>query len=49
VLLNGADQSITQDYVAYRAQNRAKLIEYLGTFVAPEAAPQTTPAQTSTK
>jgi tetratricopeptide (TPR) repeat protein len=49
VLLNGADQSITQDYVAYRAQNRAKRIEYLGTFVAPEAAPQTTPAQTSTK
>jgi tetratricopeptide (TPR) repeat protein len=38
VLLNGADQGIAQDYVAYRAANRPKLIEYLGTFVAPETA-----------
>jgi tetratricopeptide (TPR) repeat protein len=36
VLLNGADQGIAQDYAAYRAQNRDKLIEYLGTFVAAE-------------
>jgi tetratricopeptide (TPR) repeat protein len=35
VLLNGADQGIAQDYVAYRAQNRQKLVDYLGTYVAP--------------
>jgi tetratricopeptide (TPR) repeat protein len=38
VLLNGADQEISEDYAAYRSQNRAKLIQYLGEFVAPEPA-----------
>jgi tetratricopeptide (TPR) repeat protein len=38
VLLNGADQEISEDYAAYRSQNRAKLIQYLGEFVAPETA-----------
>ena len=38
VLLNGADQGISEDYAAYRSQNRAKLIQYLGEFVAPEPA-----------
>lgn len=38
VLLNAPDQGIAQDYVAYRAQNRAKLAGYLGEFVAPEPA-----------
>jgi hypothetical protein len=41
-LLNGTDQGISEDYVAYRAQNGAKLIQYLGEFVAPE--PVTTKA-----
>jgi len=45
VLLNGADQGIAQDYAGYRAQNRAKLVEYLGEFVAPKpAGAQSTPA-----
>jgi tetratricopeptide (TPR) repeat protein len=44
VLLNGADQGISEDYVAYRAQNRAKLIQYLGEFVAPEPAATKTAA-----
>jgi hypothetical protein len=30
VLLSAPDQGISQDYAAYRAQNRAKLLEYLG-------------------
>lgn len=38
VLLNGADPGTGQDYVAYRAQNRAKLVDYLGAFVVPEPA-----------
>jgi tetratricopeptide (TPR) repeat protein len=38
VLLNAADQGISQDYEAYRAANRAKLAKYLGDFVAPEPA-----------
>ncbi len=38
VLLSAADQGISQDYVAYRAKNRAKLEEYLGEFVAPAPA-----------
>lgn len=37
VLLNGADQGIAQDYVAYRAQNRGRLEEYLSQFVVPPA------------
>ena len=41
----GADQGIAQDYAGYRAQNRAKLVEYLGEFVAPKpAGAQSTPA-----
>jgi tetratricopeptide (TPR) repeat protein len=36
VLLSAADQGIAQDYVAYRAKNRAKLEAYLGEFVAPD-------------
>jgi tetratricopeptide (TPR) repeat protein len=36
VLMNSADQGIAQDYPAYREKNRAKLIEYLADFVAPE-------------
>jgi tetratricopeptide (TPR) repeat protein len=35
VLLNGADQGISQDYAAYREKNRAKLEEYLSAFVVP--------------
>jgi len=38
VLLNGADQGIAQDYAGYRAQNRAKLVEYRGEFIVPEPA-----------
>jgi len=38
VLLNGADQEIILDYAAYRAQNRAKLVQYLNEFVVPEPA-----------
>jgi hypothetical protein len=38
VLLNGADQEILLDYPAYRAQNRAKLEQYLNEFVVPEPA-----------
>jgi len=35
ILLNAADQGIAQDYDAYREKNRAKLEEYLSTFVVP--------------
>ena len=35
VLLNGADEGIAQDYGDYRAHNRARLEEYLGTFIVP--------------
>jgi len=35
VLLNGADEGIAQDYDNYRAQNRALLEEYVGTFIVP--------------
>jgi len=35
VLLNGADEGIAQDYDDYRAHNRARLEEYLGTFIVP--------------
>jgi hypothetical protein len=38
VLLNGADQEITLDYPAYRAQNRAKLVQYLNEYVVPQPA-----------
>jgi tetratricopeptide (TPR) repeat protein len=38
VLLNSADQEILLDYPAYRAQNRAKLVQYLNEFVVPEPA-----------
>jgi hypothetical protein len=38
VLLSSADQGIAQDYAAYREKDRAKLIEYLADFVAPETA-----------
>jgi tetratricopeptide (TPR) repeat protein len=38
VLLNGADQGITLDYPVYRAENRAKLVQYLNEFVVPEPA-----------
>jgi len=41
VLLNGADQEIILDYAGYRAENRAKLVQYLNEFVVPETA--TTP------
>jgi tetratricopeptide (TPR) repeat protein len=37
VLLNAADAGIAQDYEAYREKNRAKLEEYLSTFVVPPA------------
>jgi tetratricopeptide (TPR) repeat protein len=36
-LLNAADDGIEKDYAAYRAQNRDKLIEYLGEFIVPES------------
>jgi tetratricopeptide (TPR) repeat protein len=35
VLLNAADQGITQDYDLYREKNRSKLEQYLGQFVVP--------------
>jgi tetratricopeptide (TPR) repeat protein len=38
VLLNAADQGIALDYAAYRAKNRAKLVQYLNEFVVPELA-----------
>jgi len=38
VLLNGSDQEIILDYAAYRAKNRAKLLQYLNEFVVPEPA-----------
>jgi tetratricopeptide (TPR) repeat protein len=38
VLLSAADQGIAQDYVEYRAKNRAKLQAYLGEYVAPDRA-----------
>jgi tetratricopeptide (TPR) repeat protein len=37
VLLNGADQGIAQDYVAYRARNRGHLESYLSEFIVPPA------------
>jgi hypothetical protein len=37
ILLNAADEGIAQDYDAYREKNRAKLEEYLSTFVVPPA------------
>jgi len=37
VLLNAADEGIAQDYDAYREKHRAKLEEYLSTFVVPPA------------
>jgi tetratricopeptide (TPR) repeat protein len=40
ILLNGADQGIARDYDAYREKNRAKLEEYLSTFVVPPAPPK---------
>jgi tetratricopeptide (TPR) repeat protein len=40
ILLNGADQGIARDYDAYRVKNRAKLEEYLSTFVVPVAPPK---------
>lgn len=35
VLLNAADAGIAQDYAAYREKNRAKLEQYLSTFIVP--------------
>ena len=35
VLLNGADEGIAQDYDDYRAHDRARLEEYVGTFIVP--------------
>jgi tetratricopeptide (TPR) repeat protein len=40
VLLNAADQGISQDYDAYREKNRAKLEQYLGQFVVPPVPPK---------
>jgi tetratricopeptide (TPR) repeat protein len=40
VLLNAADAGIAKDYDAYRQKNRAKLEEYLSTFVVPAGAAQ---------
>jgi tetratricopeptide (TPR) repeat protein len=37
VLLNAADAGIAQDYDSYRGKNRAKLEEYMSTFVVPPA------------
>lgn len=37
VLINAADEGIAQDYPEYRAHNRARLEEYLGTFIVPPA------------
>jgi hypothetical protein len=37
-LLNGADPGIALDYAAYRAKNRAKLLQYLNEIVVPELA-----------
>ncbi|MFI5104421.1 MAG: tetratricopeptide repeat protein, partial [Terriglobales bacterium] len=37
VLLDAPDEGIMQDYAAYREKNRAKLEEYLSTFVVPAA------------
>jgi tetratricopeptide (TPR) repeat protein len=37
ILLNAADQGIAQDYVAYRAQHRRQLEDYLSEFVVPPA------------
>ncbi len=40
VLLNAADEGISQDYGAYREKNRAKLEQYLGQFVVPPVPPK---------
>lgn len=37
VLLSAADEGIAQDYEAYRAKNRARLEEYIATFIVPPA------------
>jgi tetratricopeptide (TPR) repeat protein len=44
VLLGAADRGIAVDYIAYRDQNRAKLEEYLSTYVVPPA-PASSPAK----
>ncbi len=41
VLLGAADAGIAVDYVAYRSKNRAKLEEYLSTYVVPPVLPAT--------
>jgi tetratricopeptide (TPR) repeat protein len=43
VLLNAADEGISQDYDAYRGKNRAKLEQYLGDFVVPHVPPPAAP------
>ena len=40
VLLNAADEDITQDYAAYREKNRNKLEQYLSDFIVPPAPPK---------
>ena len=40
VLLNAADEDITQDYAAYREKNRNKLEQYLSEFIVPPAPPK---------
>ncbi|MGH9645157.1 MAG: hypothetical protein ACRD3Q_22365, partial [Terriglobales bacterium] len=37
ILLSAPDQEIAQDYIGYRENNRAKLHQYLSTYIVPAA------------